>query len=176
MEKLKAILVAVWGAFLGFLGVLAVPVLLLVSCNLIDYITAFIACKCNGVEFESPKSLRGIAKKILMWLLVVVGAIVDRLIIYAAEVVQIKAPFKFLVACVVCIWLICNELISILENIKAAGVKLPPFLEPIIKNIKKQTEDAAKAPEEDPEETEKPDPEEQKEEKEEEGLQDGEQI
>lgn len=157
MEKIKALFVAIWGAFLGFLGVLAVPVLLLVSCNLIDYITAFIACKCNGVEFESPKSLRGIAKKILMWLLIVVGAIVDRLLVYAAEVVQIKPPFHFLVACVVCVWLVCNELISILENIKAAGVALPPFLEPIIKNIKKQTEDKAKTeePEEAQEEEEK---------------------
>lgn len=149
MEKVKAFIVAVWGAVLGFLGVLAVPVFLLVGCNLIDYITAFLACKYKGVEFESSKSFRGIVKKVLMWLLVVVGAIVDRLLIYAAEVVQVRPPFKFLVACVVAVWLICNELISILENIKAAGVALPPFLEPIIKNIKKQTEEKAKT--EDPE-------------------------
>lgn len=160
MEKVKAAFIAIWGAVLGFLGVLAVPVFLLVGCNLIDYITAFIACKVNGHEFTSRKSLRGIAKKILMWLLVVVGAIVDRLLIYAAEVAQIRPPFKFLVACVVAIWLVCNELISILENIKAAGVKLPPFLEPLIKNIKKQTEDKTKI--EDPEQT----PEEEQKEKE----------
>lgn len=160
MEKVKAAFIAIWGAVLGFLGVLAVPVFLLVGCNLIDYITAFIACKVNGQEFTSLKSLRGIAKKILMWLLVVVGAIVDRLLIYAAEVAQIRPPFKFLVACVVAIWLVCNELISILENIKAAGVKLPPFLEPLIKNIKKQTEDKTKI--EDPEQT----PEEEQKEKE----------
>jgi len=148
MDKIKAAIVAAWAAVMSFLGVLAVPVLLLVGCNLIDYITAFIACKCNGVEFESPKSLRGIAKKVLMWLLVVVGAIVDRLLIYAAEVVQIRPPFKFLVACVVAIWLVCNELISILENIKAAGVALPPFLEPIIKSTKKQIEEKAEIKEE----------------------------
>ena len=157
MEKVKAAFIAIWGAILGFLGVLAVPVFLLIGSNLIDYITAFIACKVNGQEFTSPKSLRGIAKKILMWLLVVVGAIVDRLLIYAAEVAQIRPPFKFLVACVVAIWLVCNELISILENIKAAGVKLPPFLEPLIKNIKKQTEDKTKIedPEQTPEENQK---------------------
>ena len=148
MDKIKAAIVAAWAAVMSFLGVLAVPVLLLVGCNLIDYITAFIACKCNGVEFESPKSLRGIAKKVLMWLLVVVGAIVDRLLIYAAEVVQIRPPFKFLVACVVAIWLVCNELISILENIKAAGVALPPFLEPIIKSTKKQIEEKTEIKEE----------------------------
>lgn len=158
MEKIKAVIVAAWGAFLSFLGVLAVPVFLLVGCNLIDYLTAFLACKYKGVEFESSKSFRGIAKKIMMWLLVVVGAVVDRLLIYAAEVVQIRPPFKFLIACVVAIWLVCNELISILENIKAAGVALPPFLEPIIKNIKKQTEDKAKT--EDPEQAQEAAPEE----------------
>lgn len=158
MEKVKAVIVAAWGAFLGFLGALAVPVFLLVGCNILDYITAFLACKYKGVEFESKKSFRGIAKKVLQWLLVVVGAIVDRLLIYAAEVVQIRPPFKFLIACVVAIWLVCNELISILENIKAAGVALPPFLEPIIKNIKKQTEDKAKT--EDPEQAQEAAPEE----------------
>lgn len=148
MNKVKAVFAAVWSTFLSFLGVLAVPIFLLVGSNLIDYMTAFLACKANGVEFESVKSLRGMAKKILMWLLVVVGAVVDRLLAYAAEVVHIKPPVNFLVACVVCVWLICNELISILENIKAAGVALPPFLEPIIKNTKKQIEDKAEVKEE----------------------------
>lgn len=156
MEKIKAVIVAAWGAFLGFLGVLAVPVFLLVGCNVMDYLTAFLACKYKGVTFESSKSFRGIAKKIMMWLLVVVGAVVDRLLIYAAEVAQVRAPFKFLVACVAAVWLICNELLSILENIKAAGVALPPFLEPLIKNIKKQTEEKTeiKDPEQTPEEQE----------------------
>ena len=53
-------------------------------------------------------------------------------------------PFSFLIACIVAIWIICNELISILENIQDAGVNLPPFLIPIVKNIKKQTEDKTK--------------------------------
>lgn len=45
-----------------------------------------------------------------------------------------------LVACVVAIWLICNEIISILENINDIGVALPPFLQPIVKNLKSQVE------------------------------------
>lgn len=43
-------------------------------------------------------------------------------------------------ACVVAIWLICNEIISILENINDIGVTLPPFLQPIVKNLKSQVE------------------------------------
>ena len=79
-----------------------------------------------------------------MWLLVVVGAIVDSLLTYASDIVKIEMPFSFLIACIVAIWIICNELISILENIQDTGVNLPPFLIPIVKNIKKQTEDKTK--------------------------------
>ena len=87
---------------------------------------------------------KGIFKKVLMWLLVMVGAIFDMLIMYASEIVGIEAPFAFLIESVVAIWLICNELISILENIKDCGVKLPPFLEPIIKATQEKVEEKAK--------------------------------
>ena len=33
-----------------------------------------------------------------------------------------------------------NEIISILENINDIGVALPPFLQPIVKNLKSQVE------------------------------------
>ena len=48
----------------------------------------------------------------------------------------------FLVACFVAIWIICNELISILENMIDIGVSIPKFLMPIVKNIKRYTENA----------------------------------
>lgn len=75
-----------------------------------------------------------------MWLLVVVGAIVDQLLKYSAETLGITLPFTFLIACIVAIWLICNELLSILENITDIGIKLPPFLLPIVMYVKDQAE------------------------------------
>ena len=105
------------GAFLSsILGVLYVPVLLMVSCNVIDYITGLIAAHYRGEKVSSYVGLRGIIKKVCLWLLVVVGAIMDALIKYAAETVGIKPPIHFLVACIVAVWIICNELISILER------------------------------------------------------------
>ena len=62
---------------------------------------------------------------------------------YASTSVGIVQPFNFLVACIVAIWLICNEIISILENINDIGVTLPPFLRPIVKNLKTQVEKKA---------------------------------
>ena len=76
-----------------------------------------------------------------MWLLVVVGAIIDQLLIYTTDKIGISMPFDFLIACIVAIWIICNELISILENLKDMGVNIPAFLTPIVKNIQSQVSD-----------------------------------
>ena len=142
MEKLKVIVTAVWSIILSALGIL-IPVLLLVTCNLIDYLTGLAASKLRNQKIDSYKGIKGIAKKICMWLLVGVGVIVDQLLSYSAGVVGITLPFTFLVACVVAIWLICNEIISILENINDIGVTLPPFLQPIVQNLKSQVEKKA---------------------------------
>ena len=143
MEKLKVIVTAVWSIILSALGILAIPVLLLVTCNLIDYFTGIAASKFRKQQIDSYKGIRGIAKKICMWLLVGVGVIVDQLLSYSAGVIGITLPFTFLVACIVAIWLNCNEIISILENINDIGVTLPPFLQPIVSNLKSQVEKKA---------------------------------
>jgi phage-related holin len=44
---------------------------------------------------------------------------------------------------VVAVWIVCNELISILENMVDIGVDIPAFLMPIVKHIKKTVEDEA---------------------------------
>ncbi len=143
MDKIKAIFVAIASAFMSLLGVLAVPVFILVGCNLIDYFTGLIAAKYRAQKLDSYKGLRGIVKKVCMWLLVVVGAIVDWLLKYASNTIGITFPFTFLIACVVAIWLICNELLSILENIADIGTPLPSFLRNVVKYIKNQTESKA---------------------------------
>lgn len=133
----------------SFLGVLYIPVLLMVSCNVIDYITGLAAAKYRkDGGISSYKSIRGIVKKVTMWMLVAVGVIIDSLISYSANTIGLNIPFKFLVACVVAIWIVCNELISILENMIDIGVNIPPFLIPIVKRIKSNTEEKVKIDEE----------------------------
>lgn len=144
MEKanyIKAIFTAVFAFVSSIFGVLAIPIILLVGCNLIDYATGLVASKYRKEDINSYKSIRGIMKKVCMWLLVVVGAIIDELIIYAGTNIGITVPFTFLIACVVAIWLICNEIISILENVKDIGIKLPGFMLPLVKHIKSQVEE-----------------------------------
>ena len=141
MDKVKAVFIAFFSALAGWLGILAVPVGVLVVCNLIDYGTGLAASPYRGQPIDSYKSFRGIAKKICMWLLVGVGAMLDWLIRYATDYIGINIPINFLIACIVAVWLIANEIISILENMVDIGVKIPPFLMPLVKNIKKQVED-----------------------------------
>ena len=143
MERAKTIIVAIWSIIMSALGILAIPVMLLITCNIIDYATGLIASKFRNQEIDSYKGIKGIAKKICMCLLVGVGVIVDQLLSYSADVVGITLPFTFLVACIVAIWLNCNEIISILENINDIGVTLPPFLQPIVSNLKSQVEKKA---------------------------------
>lgn len=140
---IKAIVAGISGFLSSLLGILYIPVLLLVACNIIDYATGLAAAKYRNQQVDSYRGLRGIFKKVSMWLLVVVGAIVDQLLKYAAVTIGFTIPITFLVACVVAIWLICNEIISILENIKDIGVPVPPFLLPLLKNLKSQTESIA---------------------------------
>jgi toxin secretion/phage lysis holin len=141
MDKLKTAFTAIFSAIAGWLGILAIPVWILVFCNIIDYVTGLAASKYRGEKIKSYKSFRGIAKKVCMWLLIIVGALVDQLILYAGNTVGIALPFTYLMACIVAIWLICNEIISILENMIDIGIDIPPFLQPLVKNIKKQMED-----------------------------------
>lgn len=122
---------------------LLIPAISLVLCNIIDYATALIAIKINGGKFDSNTGIKGIYKKVLMWLLVVVGVIFDGVLKYAAEAIGFEFKIDFLIGCIVCVWLVFNEMISILENIKACGIKLPPFLEPLIKTAQEQIEDKA---------------------------------
>lgn len=143
MTKFKTIFIGIGSALSSLLGILYIPVLLMVSCNVIDYFTGLFAAPARGKKISSTVGLKGIVKKICLWLLVVVGVIVDELLKYTTDVIGLTLPFNFVVACIVCVWIICNELLSILENLKDIGVKLPPFLEKLIVYIKSKAEQKA---------------------------------
>ncbi len=140
MEKVKVTATAVISALMSWLGILAVPVFLLVGCNIIDYATGLCAAKYRTESISSYKGIRGIIKKVCMWLLVLIGAWIDILINYAVECAGVELTLPFVAATVVAVWLVVNEMISILENMIDIGVDMPPFLLPAVKYIKMQAE------------------------------------
>lgn len=144
MNKIKTTVIAVISALMGWLGILAVPVFLLLACNIMDYITGLCASRPrNDGGISSYKSIKGIAKKIFQYMLIALGVIMDVLINYAMECANIEITIPFVVGTVVAVWLVVNEIISILENMIDIGVAMPPFLLPLVKYIRQQTENKA---------------------------------
>lgn len=144
MDKVKAAFIAAFSAIFGWLGILAVPVLILAGLNVTDYITGIAASKRRNEQVTSDKGLWGIVKKVGMWILVGIGWAMDVLINYAGQYVGLTIKLPFVVATIVAVWLICNEIISILENLLDIGVAMPPFLMPLARMIKGQVEDKTK--------------------------------
>ena len=141
MKEVKAIFITIGSALMAWLGILAVPVFIMVGCNLIDYFTGLCAAKYRNQEVNSYKGIRGIIKKICMWLLILVGWMVDMTVNYASAYAGLDIRLPYIAATVAAVWIIFNEIISILENMLDIGVSIPPFLLPLAKKIRKQVED-----------------------------------
>lgn len=142
-NRIQALATTIMGVLSSLLGVLFVPVLLLVACNIIDYATGLMAApyRKDG-KISSYKSFRGILKKISMWILVIVGSLMDQTVTYTASMFGWRNPVSFLIACLVAIWLVCNEIISILENVQDVGLQLPKWMLPLVKHIKSQADNS----------------------------------
>lgn len=154
MNKIKATVITVISALMNWLGILAVPVFLLLGCNLIDYGTGLAAAAKRREQISSYRSIWGIAKKVCQWLLIIVGAMVDMLIKYAVDNARINVTLPFIMATAVAVWLVVNEMISILENMIDIGVEMPPFLLPLVRYIREQTESKAAILDQDEEDAE----------------------
>lgn len=148
MNKIKAVLITFFTAIISWMGILAIPSIALVIFNITDYLTGLIASKHRGQKVDSYKGILGISKKIVMWILIGVGATLDWVVLSSASYMGITLPFNFTIAILVAVWLVINETISILENIIDIGVDPPPFLMPIVKYLKTQVENKVEIKEE----------------------------
>ena len=136
MEKVKVAIIGFFAVISSWLGTLAIPVYVLVACNVIDYITGITAAGVQKQQISSYKGIVGIAKKVFMYLLIIVGVFIDMMLQYMFNSLNIPIALPFIVGCVVACWLVFNEMISILENLNDIGVPMPPFLMPIVKRLR----------------------------------------
>jgi toxin secretion/phage lysis holin len=122
-----------------YCGIVAVPIIVLVAVMIIDYVTGMVAA-WKGKELSSKKGVFGIVKKVCYLALVCVGMGVDWLIYSGLRQVGVALDYTIFFGVLVTVWLVINELISILENLKKIGVPLPKFLIALIKRLKITTE------------------------------------
>ncbi|MFZ2538126.1 MAG: phage holin family protein [Oscillospiraceae bacterium] len=115
--------------------------LLMLGANIIDYVTGLIAAEHRGSKVSSKRSIKGIGKKLCLWILVLVGWGIDCFINYLVGQMGYAIPLAGMICALIVIWLCINEIISILENLTDIGVPMPSFLLKLVKYIKKQVED-----------------------------------
>ena len=136
---LNTSLSAALAALLCYLDIMAVPVIVLCAVMVLDYLTGM-ASAWKSKELSSKKGVNGIIKKIGYLALVCVGMGVDWLISSGLRQIGVEWEHTIFFGVLVTVWLIINELISILENLKKLGVPLPGFLTVLVRRLKITTE------------------------------------
>ena len=126
---------AVITGLLYYLGIVAVPIIILIVAMIIDYTTGMLSAWLNA-ELSSKKGIKGIVKKVSYLALVAVAMIVDWLIFQGLQQINVDLHYSVFFAVLVTVWLIINELISVLENLSRMGVPIPNFLKKIIDRLK----------------------------------------
>lgn len=104
-----------WGALLG----------ILLAFVIIDYITGFIAAGAEG-KLSSEVGFKGIAKKILIFVLVAVAHLLDEALGGNNNIFRDAVIFFYL----------ANELLSIIENAGRAGLPIPEVLKNAVEILK----------------------------------------
>ena len=146
-EKTWHALIAVaLGGLSAYMRVMFVPLVVLIGVMIVDYMSGMLKAWGND-ELSSKVGLRGIVKKLSYLMLVCVAGVVDWLIYSGLKQVGISLNFGFCFGLIVTIWLIINELISILENLEALKVPMPGFLSKIIKHLQTAVEVRAESDE-----------------------------
>lgn len=127
------------GALAAYFNVLLVPLTILIVVMIIDYATGMTSAWKSG-ELESKTGLIGILKKVSYLVLVAVGGVVDYLISAGLAAANVEISITYCCGLIVCVWLIINELISILENLAELGTPIPKFLVNIVRRLKNTVE------------------------------------
>ena len=134
-----ALIAVALGGLSAYMRVMFVPLVVLIGVMIVDYMSGMLKAWGND-ELSSRVGLRGIVKKLSYLMLVCVAGVVDWLIYSGLRQVGITLNFGFCFGLIVTIWLIINELISILENLDALKVPMPKFLKNVVKHLKNAVE------------------------------------
>jgi toxin secretion/phage lysis holin len=124
-------------------GLLFAAIVLLTILMVTDYISGMLASKKEALDhpndkqygWNSKKSLIGIYKKASYIFIILVAVSTDYIIYKFSAEIGIKFEHKTIFGLLVSVWLIMNELISILENAGRMGARLPEFLQRVLTEL-----------------------------------------
>ncbi|MDU5659403.1 MAG: phage holin family protein [Clostridium perfringens] len=129
MEKifdyLKVLVVAIGTGFKWLFGAWDTPLVVLIVFMALDYITGFTRGYINK-ELSSDVGLKGIARKCVIFIVLIVAVMLDRLM----------NTGNWLFRSLVCYFYIANEGLSLLENAASLGVPIPTKLKDALAQLK----------------------------------------
>ena len=139
-DKILQIPAAVGGAVISFFCGIPPVMWVLVAVMSMDYITGLI-CGIMGVSDKTPhghlassEAFKGLMRKILIILVVLLAALLDK-------TVTMSAGIEFAaVTGATCLWFIASEGISVLENCIKMGIKVPAVLTRALELMKQKGE------------------------------------
>ncbi|MGN1113081.1 MAG: holin family protein [Acutalibacteraceae bacterium] len=141
---ITAVISAIIAGVSAYFKIISIPLAVLIAVMVIDYITGMSAAFIKA-ELSSRRGIKGIIKKLGYLALVCVGIGVDFIIKYCLEQIGASFEVKMLFGLVVTVWLIINELLSILENLSRMGVPVPKMLTKITGRLKLAVENKGEA-------------------------------
>lgn len=140
-EKIVQFFAAAGGVIASFFLGLPPILWVLVAVMSMDYITGLI-CGIMGVSEKTPhghlassEAFKGLMKKILIILVVLLAALLDKTVSMSADI-EFTA-----VTGGTCLWFIASEGISVLENVVKMGVKVPAVLTRALELMKQKGEE-----------------------------------
>ena len=141
MDTIKVIFAAAVAAAAAYLHHLLIPVLVLIALNFLDWASGVWAAWLRD-ELSSRVGVRGFARKLGYWLMVVVGIGIDYILAHAGAVIGQSFTPPCLIGLLMIVWLSINELISIAENVARAGGPVPPWLGKMLNHLKQRADEA----------------------------------
>jgi len=120
---MSAVFMYYWNCFTEVMVILFVVLIL-------DYVTGIIQGLLNG-GFSWEKAWKGIVKKLMYGVVLIIALSVDFIIKYMTDSLGVDWGLSGMVGISVCIYLIGTEGFSILQNLLLIGVPAPDFLQKI---------------------------------------------
>lgn len=125
ISYLKGVVVSVGTGLTWFLGTWDTALAVLVCFMVLDYVTGLLRAYVNK-EVSSDVGLKGIARKAVIFVVLIVAVLLDRLLNTGNWV------FRTLI----CYFYIANEGISLLENCAGLGLPIPEKLKEALSQLK----------------------------------------
>ena len=139
MEMLTKLGVSLTAAGVSlYFKAIALPVAMLVLVMAADYATGMTKAWMKG-EISSRTGIKGIVKKLCYLMLVAVAVVVDWVVFGTMSALGLSTELTIF-GLTVTVWLIINEIISILENLSGIGVPLPEFFRKAVSKLKLNVE------------------------------------